>query len=198
MIVFQTPVATPEHNSLAVRIGTYLEKKISSKHAVLYDTYCYISHEILEKLGHLKNGDLHEYMQTRLIELGASNTFVAETLSWLLKQGTMPSSYAPDIAVINEQDYDNRFRIPLWIGEIVSKDSRDYDLYFKAYLYERLGVKEYFIFNTGHRSGNLVRIYCLQPDSKILPQYKITDFTETAATVHSEILQLELPINWTV
>ena len=79
MIVFQTPAGTPEHNSLAVKIGTYIEKKLDPEYSVLYDTYCYISQEILEKLGHFKNGDPHEYMQTRLIELGASSTFIAET-----------------------------------------------------------------------------------------------------------------------
>jgi hypothetical protein len=71
-------------------------------------------------------------MQTRLLELGAAPSFVAETRAHLLKQGLMPSPNAPDVCVVHEADYDNRFRVPLWIAEIVSKDSREYDPYFKA------------------------------------------------------------------
>jgi len=80
MVVFR-PLALPAgHNSLAVKIGVYLEPRLGGNRAVLYDTYCYVSHEQLESLGRFKNGDPHEYMQTRLIELGAAPSFVAETL----------------------------------------------------------------------------------------------------------------------
>lgn len=68
MIIFQPPVSAPGHNYLANKIGTYLERKINKRYAAIYDACCNISHEILEKLGHFKNGDPHEYMQTRLIE----------------------------------------------------------------------------------------------------------------------------------
>ena len=198
MIVFQAPVSVPEHNSLAVKIGTYLEQKISPDYSIIYDTYCYISHEILERLGHFKNGDPHEYMQTRLHDLGAPATFIAEIMSWLLKQGTMPSSYAPDVAVVYESDYENRFRVPIWIAEITSKESRDYDLFFKAYLYERLGVKEYFVFETRRRAGNLLTVYRLESQEGTDSQYRVVRFENTANTVYSEILDIEIPAKWEI
>ncbi len=195
MIIFQTPISTPEHNSLANKIGTYLERKISKKYAIIYDTYCYISHEILEKLGHFKNGDPHEYMQTRLIELDASTTFIAETIAWLVKQGTMPSSYAPDIAVIYDEDYKNKFRTPILSCEIVSRDTLDYDLFFKAYLYERLGIKEYFVFATDDRAGKLIKHYLLAADD-VLPQYQAIPFALKDKAVYAEALAIKLPVMW--
>jgi len=196
MIVFQVPAMMPEHNSLAARIGNFLEQRLSRELAVLLDTFCYISAEMLERLGHFKGSDPHEYMQTRLLEFGAAPSFVAETIAQFLKQGIMPSPYAPDVCVVHEVDYDNRFRVPLWIGEIVSKDSRDYDLYFKAYLYERLGVKEYFVYETGRRSGKLICVYRLQPETGAFAQYETISFS--GAAVHSQILDVDVPVEWTV
>jgi len=197
MIIFQTPAGIPEHNSLAVEIGNYLKPRISRDYAVLYDTYCYVSHETLESLGHFKNGDSHEHMQTRLIELGAAPSFVAETLVQLTKQGIMPSTYAPDVCVVKASEYENRFRLPLWIGEIVSKDTRDYDLYFKAYLFERLGVKEYFVFETGHRSGKLIRAYRLRPAAEGSAQH-YDEIVFDATSANSEALGVDLPVAWTI
>lgn len=196
MVIFQTPAGAPEHNSLAFEIGSYLKPRIGRGLVVLFDTYCYISHEMLEALGHFKNGDPHEYMQTRLLELGAAPSFVAEAFAELLKQGIMPSSFAPDVCVAQEADFENRFRVPLWIAEIISKDSRDYDLYFKAYLYERLGVKEYFVFETGRRSGKLVRVYRLKPEAVGFTQFEEIPFAET--TVRSQVLNVDIPVQWTV
>jgi hypothetical protein len=195
MVIFQIPAGAPEHNSLTFEIGSYLKSRIGREQVVLFDTYCYISHETLESLGHFKNGDPHEYLQTRLIELGAAPSFVAGTLAELSKQGIMPSSYAPDVCVVNEADFDNRFRVPLWTAEIISKDSRDYDLYFKAYLYERLGVKEYFVFETGRRSGKLLRGYRLKPETVGFAQYEEISFSETSA--RSEVLGVDVPVQWT-
>jgi hypothetical protein len=196
MVVFQVPAGMPEHNMLAVEIGNYLKSHLTRAHAVLYDTFCYISHEMLERLGHFKGGDPHEYMQKRLLELGAAPSFIAETFAQRLKEGIMTSSYAPDVCVVHEADVDNRFRIPLWIGEVVSRDTRDYDLYFKAYLYERLGVKEYFVFETGRRSGKLFRAYRLKTEVAHFSHYEEIPFD--SPTLRSQVLGVDLPIDWTV
>ncbi|MGH7597073.1 MAG: Uma2 family endonuclease [bacterium] len=196
MIVFQVPAGMPEHNMLAVEIGNYLKPHLTGELVVLYDTFCYISHEMLERLGHFKGGDPHEYMQKRLLEFGAAPSFIAETIAQRLKEGIMTSSYAPDVYVAFEADLDNRFRIPLWIGEVISKDTRDYDLYFKAYLYERLGVKEYFVFETGRRSGKLVRVYRLEAEGGAFAQYR--EIPVSSPTAHSEVLGVDLPVDWKV
>lgn len=150
----------------------------------------------MEGLGHFKNGDPHEYMQQRLLDLEASPTFIAETMAQLIKQGIMPSPYAPDVCVVRDGDFDNRFRVPVWIGEIISKDTRDYDLYFKAYLYERLGVEEYFVFETGRRSGKLLRAYRAHAEAGILPHYR--EMTINTETVKLETLGCEVPVAWTI
>ncbi len=196
MIVFQVPAMMPEHNLLGFEIGRYLKPRLSRGLALLLDTFCYISGEMLERLGHFKGGDPHEYMQKRLLEFGAAPSFIAETMAQRLKEGIMSSAYAPDVCVASEADLDNRFRIPLWIGEIISKDTRDYDLYFKAYLYERLGVKEYFVFETGRRSGKLIRVYRLKPESGAFSQYEEIPFD--LPTAHSAVLNVDLPVEWTV
>jgi hypothetical protein len=196
MIVFQVPAMMPEHNSLGSEIGHYLKPRLTHELAVMLDTFCYISGETLERLGHFKGDDPHEYMQQRLLDLGASASFIAETMAHLLKQGLMPSVFAPDVCVVQEADYDNRFRVPLWIGEVISKDSREYDLCFKAYLYERLGVIEYFVFETGRRSGKLIRAYRLQADAGRFAQYETIDISGTVA--QSKALGVEVPVEWTV
>jgi hypothetical protein len=196
MIVFQVPAGMPEHNRLANKIGNYLESRLTHELVVLYDTYCYITHEMLERFGHFKNGDPHEYMQKRLLEFGAAPSFIAEAIAQRLKEGIMISTYAPDVYVAHGADLNNRFRIPLWIGEIISKDTRDYDLYFKAYLYERLGVKEYFVFETGRRSGKLARVYRLESESGTFAQYKEVPFDLPSA--RSEVLSVDVPVEWTV
>jgi len=196
MVIFQVPAGIPEHNLLANKIGTYLEQHLSRELVVLYDTYSFISTEMLERLGHFKGADPHEYMQQRLLDLGASPSFIAETMAHLLKQGIMPSPYAPDVCVVQEVDFENRFRIPLWIAEIISKDSRDYDLYFKAYLYERLGVKGYFVFETGRRSGKLLRGYRLKSETTRYTQFEEIAFGEK--TARSEVLGVDFPVQWTV
>jgi Uma2 family endonuclease len=134
-------------------------------------------------------------MQTRLVELGASASFVAETMMQLIKQGMMPSSCAPDVCVVRDSDFNNRFRLPLWIAEIVSKDTRDYDLYFKAYFYECLGVQEYFVFETGPRSGRLLRSYRLTTE---IGGRRYEELPLAGATAWSQTLSLELPMAWKV
>ncbi len=196
MVVFQVPAGMPEHNRLANLIGNYLEPRLARELVVLYDPYCYITHEMLERLGHFKSGDPHEYMQKRLLEFGAAPSFIAETIAQRLKEGIMISTYAPDVYVAHETDLNNRFRIPFWIGEIISKDTRDYDLYFKAYLYERLGVKEYFVFATGRRLGKLVRVYRLESEGGAFAQYQEIPFDSPAA--RSEVLGVDVPVEWTV
>jgi hypothetical protein len=186
----------PEHNLLGFEIGSYLKPRLSREQALLLDTFCYVSGETLERLGHFKGGDPHEYMQKRLLEFGAAPSFIAETMAQRLKEGIMPSAYAPDVCIASEADVDNRFRVPLWIGEVISKDTRDYDLYFKAYLYERLGVKEYFVFETGRRSGKLVRVYRLEPEGGAFAQYKDIPFDLPA--VRSEVLGVDVPVEWKV
>jgi hypothetical protein len=195
MVVIQFPPIGPEHNALAAEITSCLQERLPQNFTALYDTFSYIEADKLEAMGHFKNGAPHEYMQTRLLELGASPSFIAEAMAQLLKQGIMPSSYAPDVCVINDADFDNRFRVPVWIGEIVSKDTRDYDLYFKAYLYERLGVNEYFVFETGKRSGKLLRAYRL--DEKEKPaQYR--ELALAGAALRMESCNVELPYEWSV
>ncbi len=196
MIVIQMPVGVPEHNIFAVKIGTYLEPKLARNVIVLYDTFYYIASEKLEAMGHFKGGDPHEYMQTRLLELGASSSFIVETFAQLLKQGLMPSVYAPDVCVINEADYNNRFRVPIWIGEVISKDTRDYDLYFKAYLYERMGVQEYYVFETGKRSGKLLRAYRLDESEKPWPQYR--ELALSGASTRLASCEVDLPNEWSL
>ncbi len=196
MVIIQIPAGMPEHNLFANRLGTYLEQRLPHGFAVLYDTFSYISPEAMESLGHFKNGDPHEYMQQRLLDLGAPPSFIAETVAHLLKQGLMPSPYAPDVCVVREVDFDNRFRVPVWIGEIVSKDTHDYDLYFKAYLYERLGVNEYFVFETGKRSGRLICAYRLDEPQKPLAQYQEIPLNGETARLAS--VEVELPIAWSV
>ncbi|MDZ7361551.1 MAG: Uma2 family endonuclease [candidate division KSB1 bacterium] len=196
MVIFQVPAGMPEHNLLGIRIGNYLEQHLGRDLAVLYDTFSYVSPEALEKLGHFKNGDPHEYMQQRLLDLGASPSFIAEMMAHLLKQGLMPSPYAPDVCVVQQADFDNRFRVPLWIGEIISKDTREYDLYFKAYLYERLGVQEYFVFETGRRSGKLLRAYELKPEAGTFSRYQ--DIPVDAPTAPSRLFGLEIPVEWKI
>jgi len=196
MIVFQVPAGMPEHNLFAHEIVNYLKPHLNRDLAVLVDTYCYISHEMLERLGHFKGGDPHEYMQKRLLELGAGPVFIAATIAERLKDGIMTSSYAPDVCVVQEADFDNRFRVPLWIAEIISKDSREYDLYFKAYLYERLGVKEYFVFETGRRSGKLLRAYELKSEVGAFSRYD--DIRFDSSTAHSPLLGVEIPVEWKI
>lgn len=196
MVIFQVPAGIPEHNLLGKKIGDYLEPRLSRDLAILLDTYCYVSHEMLERLGHFKGDDPHEYMQKRLLKFGAGPSFIAETIAQRLKEGIMTSTYAPDVCVVHEADFDNRFRVPLWIGEIISKDTRDYDLYFKAYLYERLGVKEYFVFETGRRSGKLIRVYRLESEGGAFAQYKDIPFDLPA--VRSEVLGVDMLVEWTV
>jgi hypothetical protein len=196
MIVFQVPAGMPEHNKLANKIGNSLEQRLSSELAVLYDTFRYISPEMLERLGHFKGDDPHEYMQRRLLDFGASASFIAETMAHLQKQGLMPSPYAPDVCVVHESDYKNRFSVPLWIAEIVSKETREYDLCFKAYLYERLGVKEYFVFETGERSGKLIRAYRLESEGGAFAQYR--EISSDSPSARSEVLDVEIPVEWKV
>jgi len=196
MVIFQVPAGIPEHNLLGFEIVDYLKPRLGRDLKMLYDTYCYVSHEMLEKLGHFKGDDPHEYMQKRLLEFGAGPGFIAETIAQRLKEGIMTSTYAPDVCVVPEADFDNRFRVPLWIAEIISKDSREYDLYFKAYLYERLGVKEYFVFETGRRSGKLVRVYRLESEGGAFAQYQEIPFDTPAA--RSEVLGVDVPVEWTV
>jgi hypothetical protein len=51
MIVFQAPAGMPEHDRLANQIGNYFEPHLSRELVVLYDPYCYTTHEMLERLG---------------------------------------------------------------------------------------------------------------------------------------------------
>ena len=196
MIVFQVPAGMPEHNLLGSEIGNYLKPRLSRELVVILDTFCYITAETLEQLGHFKGDDPHEYMQQRLLDFGASASFIAETMAHLLKQGIMPSSYAPDVCVVRVSDYKNRFRVPLWIAEIVSRENREHDLCFKAYLYERLGVKGYFVFETGENSGKLIRAYRLETESGAFFQYQMIPFE--SPSVRSEVLGIELPVEWKV
>ena len=196
MIVFQVPAGMPEHNRVANKIGNYLEQRIGRELVVLYDTFRYISPEMMERLGHFKGDDPHEYMQKRLLDFGASGSFIAETMAHFLKQGLMPSPYAPDVFVVREADFDNRFCVPLWIAEIISKETRDYDLYFKAYLYERLGVKEYFVFETDRRSGKLIRVHRLEPEGGAFAQYQMISLE--SPSIRSETLGVDVAVDWKV
>jgi hypothetical protein len=196
MIVFQVPAMMREHNTLGFEIGAYLKPRLSRELVVLYDTFRYISPEMMERLGHFKGDDPHEYMQKRLLDFGASGSFIAQTMAHFLKQGLMPSPYAPDVCVVQKSDYKDRFSVPLWITEIVSKDSREYDLWFKAYLYERLGVKEYFVFETGEDTGKLIRVYRLESEGSALSQYKEVPFDLPSA--RSEVLGVDVPVEWKV
>jgi hypothetical protein len=119
MVVFQVPAGMPEHNLLAVKIGNYLTPHLTREYVVLYDTFCYISHEMLERLGH-----------------------------------------------------------------------------FKAYLYERLGVKEYFLFETGRRSGKLFRVYRLKSEIKPFSQYEVIPLE--GKVPNSQVLGVDVPVEWTL
>ena len=95
MVVFQVPPASPEHNSLVVEIGNYLKSRVGRELAVLYDTFSFISAEMLEWLGHFKGADPHEYMQQRLLDFGASPSFIAETMAHLLKLRNHAVTFCP-------------------------------------------------------------------------------------------------------
>jgi hypothetical protein len=69
-------------------------------------------------------------------------------------------------------------------------------LYFKAYLYERLGVKEYFVFEAVRRSGRLPRAYELKTEVGTLSHYEDIRFDGPMA--HSPLLGIEIPVDWKI
>lgn len=111
MIIFQVPAGAPEHNSLAVKIGTGIEQHLRSEFAVLYDTYTYVPHSELEKMGHFKN-------------------------------------------------------------------------------------KEYFVFETGKRSGSLLQAYQLVPDPVMRYRFEQAHFDRSVKLLYSDSLKVEFPVDW--
>jgi len=65
-------------------------------------------------------------------------------------------------------------------------------------LYERLGIKEYFVFATDDRAGKLIAHYLLMPGEGILPAYKTISLAQKDKTVPIETLTLNLPIHWKI
>jgi len=67
--------------------------------------------------------------------------------------------YAPDVFAVHQEDGNDRFAIPPVVFEIISRNSREDDLYFKAVFYETIGVKEYFIGEGGINCGRILKAY---------------------------------------
>lgn len=98
--------------------------------------------------------------------------YVASDLMFYYERGNPRAVKAPDILVVKGVGKHKRRVYKLWeesaipctIVEITSKQTAQADLTTKYQLYERLGVKEYFLFD-------LLEEY-LKPTCKVLPWFK--------------------------
>jgi len=97
-----------------------------------------------------------------LRRFGASQRFIQSKIDEYTGVGTIHSGYAPDIFVVEKSERNNEFGVPLVAFEIISRQSRMHDLWFKPFFYETIGVQEYFVAEPEIETGTIVRAYRLE------------------------------------
>ena len=138
--------------------------------------------------------DLHRREMVRLIELlerfyAGRNIYVSGDLLVYYEQGNPKKFVVPDVFVVKDLEPGDRRNYKLWVErqppdvilEVTSRKTKKKDTVTKPALYEKLGVKEYFLFDPtqdyldpplqGHRRvGRRYQQLCADPDGGLVSE----------------------------
>jgi hypothetical protein len=184
-----SPVADP-HGDFCMQLSSFLLQTLKGKpFRVKVDIFRYLDADTINLFGNFKLGiDIDSFIR-RLKHFGASKDFIQQKLQEFARTGTAQGVYAPDVFVVRQKDGHDRFAIPLVVFEIISPNSREDDLFFKAVFYETIGVKEYFIGEGGINCGKLLKAFRATDREfvKIAPR---------ASGYFSKVLGCQIPKKW--
>jgi hypothetical protein len=154
-----SPVADP-HGDFCMQLSSFLLQTLKGKPLrVKVDIFRYLDADTINLFGNFKLGiDIDPFIR-RLKHFGAPKDFIQQKLQEFARTGTAQGVYAPDVFVVRQKDGHDRFAIPLVVFEIISPNSCEDDLFFKAVFYETIGVKEYFIGEGGINCGKILKAY---------------------------------------
>lgn len=151
------------HNNFVWRVCAHLDRLLENTDlAPKLDTFRYLDDWQANAFGDFKNVMKLENFVEGLRRFGASQRFIKSKLDEYTGVGTIHSAYAPDVFVVEKSERNNEFGVPLLVFEIISKQSRENDLWFKPYFYETIGVREYFVGEADVEIGTIIRAYRLE------------------------------------
>jgi hypothetical protein len=180
------------HNNLVGRIMIYLAQCLKDIHLTLsYDTIRYLDDWQINAFGDFKKGVQLENFIAGLRRFGATQHFIQSKLDEYTGMGTIHPGCAPDIFVVEKAERNNEFGIPLLAFEIISRQSREHDLWFKPFFYETIGVQEYFVGEPSIETGAIVRAYRLEGN-------RYHAITLESAGYYSKVLGHFLPREWEI
>jgi len=178
------------HGDFCLHLSSFLLQTLKGKpYRVKLDIFRYLDADTINRFGNFKLGvDIDPFIR-RLKHFGAPKDFIQQKLQEFSRTGTAQGVYAPDVFVVHQKDGNDRFAIPPVVFEIISRNSRDDDFYFKAVFYETIGVKEYFIGEGGINCGKILKAYRAAGR-------EFVKITPRAGGYFSEVLGCQIPKKW--
>lgn len=160
---FNMSPARDPHNNFVSELHFQLRLLLeNTDFAVKIDTFRYLDDWLINAFGDFKQVMNLENFVAGLTRFGAPKRFIQNKLEEYTGVGTAPMGYAPDVFIVEKAERNNEFGIPLVVFEVISKQSRQHDLYYKPYFYETIGVRECFICEASLEGGTIMRAYRLQ------------------------------------
>ncbi len=180
------------HNNFVWQLGLYLDRILTNSEFIpKVDTFRYLDDWQINAFGDFKKAVQLENFIAGLRRFGASQRFIQSKIDEYTGVGTIHPGYAPDIFVVEKSERNNEFGVPLVAFEIISKQSREHDLWFKPFFYETIGVQEYFVGEPEIETGTIVRAYRLEGNN-----YQA--ITLESKGYFSKALGHFLPKNWEI
>jgi len=152
-----------QHNDFVGELFVKLRRLLEKPNLVVkLNTFRYLDDWQINTFGDFKNVMNLENFVAGLIRFGASKKFIQSKLDEYTGVGTAPMGYAPDVFIVEKSEQNNEFAVPLVVFEVISKQSRQHDIFYKPFFYETIGVKECFICEALLEAGTIVRAYRLE------------------------------------
>lgn len=159
---FDMSPAKDFHNEFLFKMSQEIDRILAgTSYVVKIDTFRYLEDWLINSFGDFKNALHLEKFVAELKRFGAPKSFIKSKLNEYAGMGMISPGYAPDIFVTEKAQRHNEFGVPLLAMEIISRHSRETDLFYKPYFYETIGVEEYFVGEASIEYGTIVKAYRL-------------------------------------
>jgi hypothetical protein len=159
---FDMSPAKDFHNEFLFKISQEIDRILAGTDRVVkIDTFRYLEDWLINSFGDFKNALHLEKFVAGLKRFGAPKSFIKGKLDEYTGMGMISPGYAPDIFVTEKAQRHNEFGVPLLAMEIISRHSRETDLFYKPYFYETIGVEEYFVGEASIEYGKIIKAYRL-------------------------------------
>jgi hypothetical protein len=189
---FNMSPARDPHNNFMGKVFTKLDRMLENSDLVpKLDTFRYLDDWLINAFGDFKNVMHLENFVAGLRRFGASQNFIQKKIEEYTGVGTISPGYAPDVFIVEKAEKNNEFGIPLMVFEIISKQSRENDLWFKPYFYETIGVREYFVGEADLEIGTMIRAYRLEKNLYVPIQLESNGY-------FSQVIGGFLPKRWDI